>query len=202
MAISAPRVVTLPEARVLADLVGVEQDLKATIAFCERIRDQWLKPESADWVTLDALSTAAVVRYCRCFVTGVRERFDFGVIEQDLQELHTWIRALRDKHVAHSVNDYERNAVTVHVVEPPDPPVVQEIGFLSGRLGGLSPEIAGWLIELCQTLLGKVKLDIEERKRHLREAVHSLPVTEVYSFPEPDPVSTDWEKVGASRKRH
>jgi len=60
-----------------------------------------------DYTLLDALSTATIVRYTRCFVQGYRFRLD-GEAHLTMDEseslLHERIRQTRDWHIAHPIN--------------------------------------------------------------------------------------------------
>jgi hypothetical protein len=63
-------------------------------------------------VVAKALIFSAVVAYARPFMSGVRvkltpQMFD-GVWNDDDKALHTFLIELRNRHVAHSVNDFER----------------------------------------------------------------------------------------------
>lgn len=71
-----------------------------------------------------ALIFSGVVTYARCFKSGVRE---FKLNSDDLiaksapfdNDIHQYLIALRDKHVAHSVNEFEQcDAIAVMIGKP------------------------------------------------------------------------------------
>jgi hypothetical protein len=132
---------------------------------------------------------AAVVRYARCFTTGRRFKLDESWVSSELLVSHRYHWSLRNKHIAHPVNDYEQSFVTVHVIEPPSTPLVQNVGMGNARVGGFMPETADELIRLCDSLLCQLRPRIEQVRQEVERAIHTLSVDEVYSWPIPQLVS-------------
>ena len=61
---------------------------------------------------VEPLSIAATVMYSRPFSGGVRHRLgeeDLKILSSEQRASHHYLRAYRDKHVAHSVNAFEEN---------------------------------------------------------------------------------------------
>src|SRR4051812_36912397 len=102
-----------PSAARLADLVSIHADLLFISGCCERLMAQLALPEeSRDFVLIQALWSAALVSYRRCFSDGKRG----GLTNADVRalglagepiEVHQFLHQLRNKHVAHSVNPFE-----------------------------------------------------------------------------------------------
>jgi len=182
MATSGPREVPAALAGELGELYGVEQDLEAVRTYCERLLREFDDFASADWTLLSALSEAAVIRYARCFTSGGRVNLDPAILGPKAREAHNWLWDLRNKHIAHSVNEFEHWSVIVHVVEPPDPPMVQHVSMGTGRVGGLPPDMVESLLALCDIVLEHLKLRIERLRVSVEEAVLSRPMDEVYSW--------------------
>ena len=68
------------------------------------------------FVSHNALREAAVIRYGRCFASGVRESLSHALLQSaptDLQSAHLHFIDLRNKHVAHSVNEFEETDVVI-----------------------------------------------------------------------------------------
>lgn len=106
--------IKLPEAEVLADLYGVEYDLDTSVQLCLKARDL-SKETPVDYLLVEAVVTAALIRFFRCIGTGVR----LGVLISDIEtlneedhETYEYLKNLRNKHVAHSVNPFENSYVT------------------------------------------------------------------------------------------
>jgi hypothetical protein len=117
---------SIPEAQHLADLSGIDSDLEAVIRICtrcEKLMAQSGKPTEdnglAWWDDIHAISDlvfASIVRYGRTFSSGVRQGIPLEwitMLPEPLQASHSYFKALRDKYIAHSVNQLEDNQVFV-----------------------------------------------------------------------------------------
>jgi hypothetical protein len=96
-------------AKALADLGSILRDLEFVISCCDRLLPM-LEQEERDVVTIEALWTAALVAYARCFASGKRFGLDedsFVGLEGDVVAFHRLLLSLRNKHIAHSVNPFE-----------------------------------------------------------------------------------------------
>lgn len=112
--VTRPIEVKIPQAEVLADLVSVLYDLEAADDRCGKAIELSSAVPS-DTMHAEALVESAVVKYCRCFATGVR----LGLRDADIANLspldlesHAYFMALRNKFVAHSVNPFEETYIT------------------------------------------------------------------------------------------
>lgn len=104
---------TGPETHRLADMAGVHMDLR-TVAATSAQMARTVQREQGTTLELEAMQTHALVRYGRCFRGGVRAAFLIpqswiDELDPDLRQGHRDCLDLRDKHVAHSVNDWEIN---------------------------------------------------------------------------------------------
>lgn len=160
------RPLKIREGKCFADLVGVEYDFISARLLCEQLKNTFSTISCPErHVLLDALSTAAVVRYARPFGSGKREKLDKSIVPQHLLSEHEWFIDLRNKHVAHSVNAYEENSLVarIHIDDYGNESVtdvaVQQNRFLS--LGICETDI---LIELCKSILKEV-LRLKEKEQ-------------------------------------
>jgi hypothetical protein len=99
-------------AAAFADLHMIANDLSFAID-CFREADKIGMPDASN-LHSKALIFSAVTAYSRPFKTGVRQlKMDASYFETatnfDL-ELHNNLISIRDKHIAHSVNEFERSA--------------------------------------------------------------------------------------------
>ena len=141
---SSERRLDLPDGQLFSDLFGIKRDLELVVEFCQRLSDAY-DAVPTDYPLIDALSTSSVVRYCRCFEGGVRAKLareSIKAIDPRFAEFHDYLFALRQKHLSHSVNEFEANYVTVAVSEPPAPREVLGIGIGGGRVAGLDKATA------------------------------------------------------------
>lgn len=68
------------EAWRLADLHGIEQDLLGVVSYCKYMQEQF-DASKYDYVLWEAMGIAAVIRYARCFASGVRDRLGSEMIQ-------------------------------------------------------------------------------------------------------------------------
>jgi len=109
------------------DLRLLKADLDFAIGVLERIlaygpaRDHIVENRDAERDDLRARWNAALVAYARVFAHGMRTRLDPTIFDPEALTLHRYFIRLRNRHVAHSVSDYERIGVLV-ALEPGDGP--------------------------------------------------------------------------------
>jgi hypothetical protein len=164
-----------PEAQPLADLTGVEQDLRAAEWFCDLFIEEREKsneerketpPNPALW---EALTVAASVRYARAFAKGVRtnnwvDTAVSGLPAEMAIDHHRYID-FRNKHIAHSVNAFEENRVVGYLIpEERGPRGVASISVQHERLLSLSVEDVRRLKGLCVEMLSRITGLIERRR--------------------------------------
>lgn len=103
----------LPSAQVLADQISTIQDLQFVMECCKRLLTELVKPEEErDAVLPQALWSAALMGYDRCFTKGKR----FGLTADDVRSLplegqvmkfHNWVVDERNKLARHPANPYD-----------------------------------------------------------------------------------------------
>jgi hypothetical protein len=150
----------LPSAQVLADQASIISDLQFVMECCKRLLSELVTPEEErDPVVPQALWSAALVGYARCFGKGKR----FGLTAEDIQALplrgevmkyHKWVIAERNRLTTHSTNPFEAAKVGAALSLPGQPTRrVEGIAVLSTshvlvddtgvrQLGGLASELA------------------------------------------------------------
>ena len=110
----------VPEARRLADLVGISTDLDRVAEYAGYVLDGFKDGNQPPSNILGPVSIAVAITYSRPFTTGVRARLsddDLRIFNVEELTAHNRLRAYRDKHFAHSVNCYEENVVRAHYRE-------------------------------------------------------------------------------------
>jgi hypothetical protein len=171
-----------PEALRLASLGGIEQDLQGVIDYC-RIMTERLNSSNFSYIENEAISSAAIIRYARCFVTGKRDRLRSELLsaaEPSMQALHKRIMAMRDRHVAHSVNPFEENAVTVEIsVHFTSSEEIRSVHTAHWRIGGLSLSEPEDLRELAEWVLAKVREEKASEQARLLPLVQRRPLAEL-----------------------
>ena len=179
---------SLPEAKIMADLVGVHNDLKLVMDILTR----WLTVQN-DTVLAPALFSAAHITYRRCFTSGVRNgltRDDVANIRNNAVELHDYLIAQASKLIAHSVNPFEQTRIGILVIED----TVGGVATLNSRLLSLKEsDIIQWgsLVKIIgNTILAP---RIEQARQAVDTAARALPIVEIkkgqvlsYTAPGPD----------------
>jgi hypothetical protein len=174
-------------AGVLADLGAVNQDVKFVMACCARLVAA-LKDEDHDGVVAQALFTAAVITYARCFNTGKRTGLNESDVaklgfDEDVLGFHRQVLDMRSKHIAHSVNPFEIISVGA-ILSPPEAEnrKVEGIKIFTGRLITFDESGIKQLHEICKRLANLVIAKRAERLQTdaLAEACE-VEINELYS---------------------
>jgi hypothetical protein len=111
-----------PSAKQLADIVSIHRDLAFVVECCDRLL-ALLDRDDRDPVATRAFFSAALVAYVRCWSTGVRQGLATDVLEAfdgEPEAFHQVVKDMRDKHIAHAVNPFERVAVGVAIARSAD----------------------------------------------------------------------------------
>lgn len=171
-----------PEAADLADYTGIEFDLSSARDFARTMLTEQTKNQP-DWSLSDPLMIAIMVRYARPFVTGARKRLTDNALElltSEQRAKHDNLRAIRDKHVAHSVNAFEENQPTArYFKERVQDEGIIAIGCEHHRIVGLSTQDLNDIVELTTVMLQYVEQRLEEEKKRLLEIVRKMPLDQV-----------------------
>ena len=198
------RALNSAEAERLGDLFGIIRDLDSVVEFCTRLVAAYGR-SPLDFHLLDALSTACVIRYCRCFEMGVRAKLArecVVTLAPRFADFHDYLFALRQKHLAHPVNDFEMNQAAVELTGEFSCPSVVDIKVLGGRVAGLDRPTADNLKVLADTLRRAAVKDYDLEKARLLEHAKSLSPDEVVKLPEVPPFAPDWTRAKETRPRH
>lgn len=175
----------------IADRISIRADLVLTEAICHLLIKA-LRAEPNDSVLVEALWSAALVRYSRCFTSGKREPLDPNMLSHlpgDPMGTHAYYKNQRDKLIAHSVNSFEE--VTIGVVLEDNSRVVGVAEF-QARLISTNENGVMQLAALARELRSKIEPLIEDGKTRVMEEAKSLAPTELskldrlrYTAPEP-----------------
>lgn len=128
-------VLDFDEARQAAELYAIGLDLTYVTEICDLLEDRLLArsageqgeelraPGIEDHVNR-SLWIAALITYGRCFHRGIRyslpESLFVETPEMDYTDLHRYFMNIRDKHLAHSVNELEAAEAVVSLDRGPD----------------------------------------------------------------------------------
>jgi len=177
-------------AKRVRSLTMIASDLKRVASFLKLIRGQ-IEPE-----LVDALWSAAVVGYARCFVssegrgTKLERRDHIQNLSPALLKCHDFILNARHNFVAHA-GDTKMEQSAVHIVLQPQSsrPGVIGVGLpQTRRQAPASPEVDVF-INLTEAVLVIVEALLGEATKALQDDYNSLDIETLYAqaiFPPPD----------------
>ncbi|MBW7835665.1 MAG: hypothetical protein H3C28_03410 [Sphingomonadales bacterium] len=175
-----------PDAIALADYTGIARDLQSAIQYAKLLLAYRQDKEERNSELIEPLCIATLVRYCRPFSSGVRSKLDIQHLSNLTDEqitLHEYLRTIRDKHIAHSVNCYELNQTMLqYCVERLDAEGYTHVVVDEERIICLSvSEITG-LIEIAEIIIKSVTAFITEEKKRILQIVKNMPISEVQQY--------------------
>ena len=190
------------EAKKLADLGAIVQDLRFTMETCSRL-NKLLKEKSQDSLLIESMWTAALIRYARCFGSGK----GFGLSESifdglmgEPHKVHKMYIDLRDKHIAHSVNPFEQMEVGL-VLSPQSGHERKIIGVAAMSMRHICSDVEGvhQLGLLSKVLLEKVIQIAKEYEKKTLEKGESVPLGALYKRARPRMVAPGSELADKPR---
>ena len=174
------------EALKLADVYSILQELKSVMETCTRLR-QLLKAEQKDWLLIESLWTAALIRYSRCFASGKRHGLSEDIYKDlpgDAVGVHRLYENLRNKHIAHSVNPFEQVKVGLILSsEKSQEKKVMEVSPFLMKLVATTDDDVRQLGALVKVLVNKLMKNGEQYEEEALRVGRSLQIDELYSLP-------------------
>jgi hypothetical protein len=196
----SPRLISSGAAKSRADLSLAKQDLEHVAACCTEILERGQHPMMD--TTSRALLDSAVVRYGRCFNRGKRTRLD-KVVKQLADEhvrMHEFVMSLRDKHIAHSVNEFEMAGSQIYVA------VLENGELVRGGLGiggsstlGLSMDDVESFEALARMVSDRVKDWAKRLDVVVAEEIGAMTDDQILALPEGFPPIERAQDVKATR---
>jgi hypothetical protein len=184
----------VPSAQLLADQAAIIQDLQFVMECCKRLLSELVKPEDErDPVVPQALWSAALVAYARCFSTGKRKRFGLTIedvrtlpLEGAVAEYHKWLIDMRNTNVTHPADPSENVRVGAVLSPPPADRRLQGIVILPRsrvlvdetgvrQMGGLAAELAKQVAENAKEQQDVVLADAQLLSMDVLYALPPLP---------------------------
>ncbi|MDZ4073313.1 MAG: hypothetical protein U1E04_01035 [Hylemonella sp.] len=173
----------MPEASLLADLNGIVGDLQKAREYAEMMVQAQLGGPSHNMLLVEPLCIAMTVTYARVFSSGVRhslQETDLHGLSETQRETHQFLRDFRDKHVAHSVNEFEENSARAcYCVERLHDEGFTSIGYGGGRIASIGGDFVHGLIEITRLLETHVRKQIAVEEQKLLSTVRAMPIKEV-----------------------
>jgi hypothetical protein len=190
------------EALKLADIYSILQELKSVMETCTRLR-QLLKAEQKDWLLIESLWTATLIRYSRCYASGKRHGLSEDIYKDlpgDAVGVHRLYENLRNKHIAHSVNPFEQVKVGLILSsENSQEKKVMEVSPFLMKLVPTTDDDVRQLGALVKVLVNKLMKNGEQYEEEALRVGRSLPIDELYSLPRLRTVTPEPNDAGKDR---
>lgn len=197
----------LPEADRLADLAGIETDLKACRVYCQKqLRREPIKDDfGAEVRESSGLTIAAFVSYARCFKSGVRSatgrELEASISETDRTH-HKTIIDLRDKFVAHSINDLESHRLRIWLFPPGSPKAISGVTIESDQMVTPPSAIFQTIIALCDKHIAWVETETQKESEVVKAILEDRYSTEqIYAFGRAPTPALNFERLDKGRKK-
>ena len=192
-----------PLAKEFADSHSIRRDLNKTIEMLNLLAPEFDKPkEEQNSVLIEGLWSAGLIRYCRCFAEGKRSGLNtdiFSGLAGDPIGLHNWIKNMRDKLIAHSVNPFEE-CKTIITIDQSSLPKAWGIGFMDAHYAHPNKEGMASIVGLCVVLRDKIKEQCEILQKRLQAEVNTLSSEQLNKLPDYLYTAPGSEDAGAARK--
>jgi len=193
-----------PNARLLADRASIFQDLAFCIECCDELSEILIVARRGENVVQQALWTAALISYARCFASGARLGLTPAIYDKfdgEPRETHQMYIDMRNKHIAHSVNPFEQVKVAA-VLSPPGNPIREVQGVATLSMKRISDEIEGvkQLRLMARSALGEVERLCKEQQQQVLEDAKLMLIEELYATAAPRTVVPEG-KAAARRRR-
>jgi hypothetical protein len=178
--------VNFKEAKMLADIGAIVQDLRSVMKICSRLKKE-LKNQLEDNQLIEDLWTAALIKYVRCFAFGKRYGLDnsiFDGLNGEPLKVHAIYKDLRDKHIAHSVNPFEQMKVGLILsTEENKNRNVEGVATVSMRQITLSIDGVHQLGLLAKVILEKVCKIAKQYEQKVIEVGRKHSIEDLYKRP-------------------
>jgi hypothetical protein len=192
-----------PQAVLLADLYEIASDLAAASGWGKKAIELGSLAQR-DISLEEALVTASVIKYGRCFVQGVRLYLgpsDIASLDDHLRQTHVYFIALRHRFVAHAVNAFENTFVTVNAREKDGVQFQATAVHPGSNRVLLSAEAARSFVPLIDSVAALVASRVKAEEERVLSYVQSLPTETVHSWDLHSPALARAEDVDVARKR-
>jgi len=194
--------VDFDDAKVLADLALIYQDLTRTMELCKRL-EKLIDEDSQDSLLVESLWSSALIRYVRCFTAGKRYGLNPDILKDlpgEPLETHQWYKNLRDKNIAHSVSPYEQ--VEIGLVLSPNSAETKEVqGVATLAMTHVCTDRDGisQLGRLAGIVRKKVVEQAKDYEKKVLEAGKKLPIDELYKTATPRITAPSPDMAGKAR---
>ncbi len=198
-------------AKRLADLYGIGHDIRACSDYCEKYLQTFaaisqpseIQPTN-EGVHLECFSAFIFIKYGRCFKGGIRDETSKEILAtlspEDLK-LHQLAIDIRDKYIAHSVNDLETHKVRVWLNPEEKGRKINNVNIESHYVAGQDLQIYQRLKQLISRLLSWIDAEKKREETSLIKLVgHQYDLDYLYSQDAEPPEDIDYSRASKPRR--
>ena len=196
----------VPEARRLADLIGIRADIHSVMELAKTFLSYVPSNPVIDLWQKKALCVAALTTYGRTFGSSVRGSLPLDLIHRlgdESSASHKQFKDLRDKWAAHSSNNLEESGVTLKAYKDElGKIVVQSIGERHKNTVVLSVSDMQQLMQLAEQLYACIQVEIQDEKSRLFGIIKSMDLSILGTDPAAFSIPDKRENHSKSRPRY
>lgn len=185
------------------DLASLRRDLELAKLFAETYTDRASSRPAGERFADDAMWMAALVMYGRAFGSSVRtsERLSDDWLEERERTSHRYLLDLRNKFVAHAVNNFEHTVVIAYLANSAfERRNVSRLGQMHAEIIPLSEEQLAGMIDLCNRYVVHVNRRIRTALSEVAIELETLGLDGIYALPDLGPPEVDVARVTKRRK--
>ena len=185
------------------DLSSLRRDLELAKLFAETYMDRASSRAPGERFADDALWMSALVMYGRAFGSSVRtsERLSDDWLNAGERAVHGFLLDLRNKFVAHAVNNFEHAVVIAYLPNSAfESRNVARIGQMHAELVAPSEEHLRGIIDLCSRYIVHINRRLRAALGDVSAELEILGLDEVYALPDLAPPKFDDARVAKRRK--
>ena len=135
----------------------------------------------------------------------IRKSLDVDLLanaEPELRDTHHFILNLRNKHVAHSVNSFEENSVTVHIEETfQSSKEIRAATPSHSRTAGMAFDMPAKVRHLARWWLAKVGQEISVEIASVVRIAQAMPLDEIRAFGQRKSSSAEERRANVDKRR-
>lgn len=176
-------ILEIDEARYLANLIGIEHDLRSTVEWCGKYDELFNSRKLM--LFAEPLTSAILVRFMRAFGGGIRNTAARHLLESltdEQKKQYEYYYFYRDKHIAHSINEFEENYVKAYYIEEDIDKGINSISTGCSSLIGLSSNDTKIIVNICNKLLSVLKVEMDAEKEKLLDIARKYTTDEILSL--------------------
>lgn len=185
------------------DLTSLRRDLEIAKLFAEAYAARASSRPVGERYADDALWMSALVLYGRAFGSSVRtsERLSDDWLSDGERDTHRFLLDVRDKFIAHAVNNFEHAVVIAYLTNSAfEPRQVSRLGQMHAEIVPLSEDQLVGMIGLCKRYTAHINRRRRAALGEVSRELDALGLDVVYKMPDLVPPEIDVTRVAKRRK--